>query len=325
MELPPALTRSPVGEDVLGQIETAGVFHATTRLSEPWGIEMPPLPQVVVYHLLTAGRATVEVGETTIELVPGNLLVVPRGTGHRILSSTGAAPTPLHRIERDRIGARYERLVLQGGGEPAGLVCGAVRFTDLAVSRLVAELPPALLLPSSATWTRTLIEMIAQESEHPAPGSDVVTARLADVLLVRAVRAWWSEAAAEHGWLAVVRDPVLGPALRAFHAAPEQDWGLVRLAAVAGVSRSAFAARFTELAGTSAMAYVCEWRMDLVARLLGESALTVAAVARRVGYSSVPGFTRAFHRRHGRPPGTWRTDPPDELAAVVASLESGAA
>lgn len=324
MQLPQVLARTRSGEDLLGRVETVGVFHATSRLSEPWGIAMPPLPQIAVYHLLTSGRAVVTVDGVGYPLGPGDFLVVPHGRGHDITSTPFAPATPLAGIEREAVGERYERLVIEGGGERAALVCGAVRFTDLGVGRLLAELPPALPVPRSE-WTQTLVALIAEESEQPAAGSDVVTARLADVLLVRAVRAWWSDSAPDRGWLAALRDPFIGRALGVFHRAPEQDWSLARMAQLAGLSRSAFAARFTEMARTPAMAYVTDWRMDLAARLLAESSLTVAAVARRVGYTSVPGFSRAFHRRHGRPPGLWRTDPPDELAEALAAVERGAA
>jgi len=72
------------------------------------------------------------------------------------------------------------------------------------------------------------------------------------------------------------------------------------------MSRSAFAARFTELVGEPAMQYVTRWRMHLAADLLQQAGSTVAAVAREVGYESEAAFSRAFKRVIGRSPGAAR-------------------
>jgi AraC-like DNA-binding protein len=322
--VPEVLAARPLPPDPLVDIAMTGVFHSTSRLTEPWGIAVPALPQVVVFHVMTSGRGVVEVDGRSTEITPGDLLVVPHGTGHTIRSGPDVTALPLHAVEREVVGERYERMSFGGGGAPAGLVCGAVRFTDLAVGRLMRSLPPSLLVDTAdAPWVTGVLDLIARESEQPATGSDVVTARLAEVLLVHAVRQWWDAAGEREGWARAVRDPVLGPALQAFHDDPSADWTLDRLARRAGVSRSGFAARFTALAGEPAMAYVAGWRMDLAGRLLRDRGATLEQVARRVGYGSAPAFHRAFRRHHGVAPGAWRTEAPDPLADLLASGASG--
>lgn len=86
-------------------------------------------------------------------------------------------------------------------------------------------------------WQHAPLEVIGAESRSPKPGSDVVTARLADVLVVQAVRTWLASAAPDRGWVAGLRDPVLGRALSAFHADPAQPWSLESLARAGGLSR----------------------------------------------------------------------------------------
>jgi AraC-like DNA-binding protein/mannose-6-phosphate isomerase-like protein (cupin superfamily) len=312
--------RAATTEDVLVDISLTGVFHSTSRLTEPWGVVLPALPQVVVFHLMTSGRGEVEVDGLCTAIEPGQLLVVPHGTGHTIRSGPDATLVPLASVEREVVGERYDRMVLGGGGAPAGLVCGAVRFTDLAVGRLMRSLPASLLVDTTGEpWVAGVLDLIARESENPGTGSDVVTARLAEVLLVHAVRQWWDGAGDRTGWARTVRDPVVGPALQAFHADPGADWTLDRLARRAGVSRSGFAARFTALAGEPAMSYVTGWRMDLAARLLRDPAATLEQVAHRVGYGSAPAFHRAFRRHHGLAPGAWRSHPPDPLADALTA------
>jgi AraC-like DNA-binding protein len=213
---------------------------------------------------------------------------------------------PLFDLPREELGDRYERVYLPGPGETSVLLCGAVRFSGIGVARLVEALPPTLVAaPDDAEWMRAAFGLIADESHNPRPGSDLVTARLADVLVVQAIRAWLESATPERGWVAGLRDPQLGRALASFHAEPDQAWGLESLARVAGTSRSGFAARFTELMGEPAMTYVTAWRMALAARLVREERLPLSRVAERVGYRSEAAFNRAFRRAHGMTPGVF--------------------
>lgn len=293
--------------ETLHEFGMSGVFYAVSELAAPWGIAMPPMPGTMVFHLLTFGAAVIEVDGALVDVRPGDLLLVPHGTGHAILDAAGSAATPLFDLPRVEQTERYERVRVDGDGDRSELVCGAVSFTGLGVGRLVRSLPPVLLVgrDEDSGWQRAALDVIAAESRHPQPGSDVVTARLADVLVVQAVRAWLESAAPDRGWVAGLRDPLLGRALAAFHADPAAPWSLDSLARTAGMSRSAFAARFTNLLGETAMGYVTTWRMDLAARLVREQALPLARVAERVGYRSEAAFNRAFRRAHGQTPGAF--------------------
>jgi AraC-like DNA-binding protein len=268
---------------------------------------MPPLPGTMIFHLLTVGEAVIEVDGTRVAVRPGDLVLVPHGTGHVILDQPDSTPTPLFDLPRVEQTDRYERVRLPGNGARTELICGAVSFTGLGAGRLVRSLPPVLLLgwAENTGWQRAALDLIGAESRRPQPGSDVVTARLADVLVVQAVRTWLASAAPDRGGVAGLRDPVLGRALSAFHADPAQPWSLESLARAAGLSRSAFAARFTDLMGETPMSYVTAWRMDLAARLVQERSLPLSRVAQRVGYRSEAAFNRAFRRAHGLTPGAF--------------------
>ena len=299
-------------QDVLTETLTdfgmTGVFYAVSHLRAPWGMAIPPMPGTIVFHLVTEGRLELEVDGETAEMSAGDIVLVPNGTGHTIRDAPGSPATPLFDLPREEIGERYERLRIEGTGARTELVCGAVGFTGLGVARLVRSLPPVLAAGqgADAAWMRAAFEVIGAESQHPRPGSDVVTARLADVLVVQVVRSWLeSGASPDRGWVAGLRDPLLGRALAAFHAEPGASWTLESLAAVAGMSRSAFAARFRERLGEPPMTYVTAWRMDVAARLVREEDLPLARVAERVGYQSEAAFNRAFRRAHGVTPGAF--------------------
>lgn len=284
-----------------------GVFYAVSELGAPWGIEIPPLPGTVVFHLVTAGELVLEVDGESMRMRAGDMALVPTGAGHVILDAPGSAAVPLFDLPRVELGERHERLHIPGPGATCELVCGAVSFSGLAVARLLRSLPPVLPAGTGtdAEWMRAAFDVIGAESRHPRPGSDVVTARLADILVVQVVRSWLETGEQERGWVAGLRDPQVGRALAAFHAEPGAPWTLASLAAEAGMSRSAFADRFRDTLDEPAMGYVTAWRMDLAARLVRERGLPLVRVAERVGYRSEAAFNRAFRRAHGMTPGAF--------------------
>jgi len=73
-----------------------------------------------------------------------------------------------------------------------------------------------------------------------------------------------------------------------------------------GLSRSAFAERFTGLIGLPPMHYLANWRLQLAAVRLRESAAATAQIASEVGYESDAAFSRAFKRTFGTTPAAWR-------------------
>jgi AraC-like DNA-binding protein len=132
--------------------------------------------------------------------------------------------------------------------------------------------------------------------------------KLPELLLVEILRGYLASApAAERGWLAALRDPVLAGAMSAIHRSPERRWTRADLAAEATVSRSLLDARFRDVLGMSPIRYLTEWRMHVAKGLLSTSDQTVASIANRVGYESEEAFSRAFKRSSGRSPARWRT------------------
>jgi len=121
------------------------------------------------------------------------------------------------------------------------------------------------------------------------------------------LRLYMSEQGKNHtGWLAGVRDRIVGAALNALHQRPAHQWTLSELARVAGTSRSVLAERFQELVGSSPMQYLTQWRMLLAANLLRGSNAQLASIAEDVGYQTDTAFSRAFRREFGAPPAAWR-------------------
>jgi len=149
-----------------------------------------------------------------------------------------------------------------------------------------------------------LIRLVADEARATRPGREVVLERLLEVLLIEAFRASGG-IAAPPGLLRGLSDPHLAVALRVLHADPAPPWTVAELARAAGLSRSAFFARFEREVGRAPMAYLTGWRMSLAKDRLrrGEGSLTEIGAA--LGYGSASAFNTAFAREVGQPPGQY--------------------
>jgi AraC-like DNA-binding protein len=103
--------------------------------------------------------------------------------------------------------------------------------------------------------------------------------------------------------LRALHDPQIGRAISSLHRDPAAEWTVESLAKEAALSRSAFAARFSDLVGEAPMAFVTRWRMHLASAWLRDAGMAVSHVARKLGYGSEAAFNRAFKRVVGVPPG----------------------
>ncbi len=121
------------------------------------------------------------------------------------------------------------------------------------------------------------------------------------------LRAWLHETAGAAGWSGALADPVTARALAAIHGDPARAWTVEQLGAAAGLSRAAFARRFTSLVGEPPLTYLTRWRMTTAAQLLRESDRPVAQVAAAVGYGSAFAFSKAFRREYATTPGGYRS------------------
>jgi AraC-like DNA-binding protein len=155
---------------------------------------------------------------------------------------------------------------------------------------------------------RSAIDQLCAELERPRPGSDSVVSALIDLLLLYILRAWQDEQPPDGtaSWAAALADPVIGRALRAIHAEPGKAWTVQALGQHTGLSRAAFARRFTALVGEPPLAYLTAWRMTAAARLLRETSTPLSAVAAHTGYGSEFAFAKAFKREYGVAPGSYR-------------------
>ena len=315
---------APRVEDPLGEalhfLRMTGTFYCRSEMTAPWALALPARPGCLSFHVVTAGACWLEVeGAELLALDPGDLALVPHGRGHRLVSVPGTSSPRPDELRHEHVSDRYAILRHGGGGVAASLVCGAVRFDHPAAHHLIALLPRIIHVRASTSpqseWLQSTLRLMAAEAREMRPGGETVITRLADILVIQAIRSWIEgDPAAQSGWLGALQDPQIGRAIAAIHREPAKSWTVSSLAAEVGMSRSAFAARFTQLVGEPAMHYLARWRMHVAMNWLREEAVGVGEMASRLGYRSEAAFSRAFKRFIGVSPGAARRG---EVAAAA--------
>jgi len=315
---------SDVLSDVLRAVRLTGAVYFDFELSSPWVAEAPPsrsiaavvMPgaqRVIEYHLIARGTCWGHaIGNDPVRLNEGDLIVFPQGDPHVLSSAPGMRATPdMSMFARPTTALPLVYELGGGGPERVRLVCCFLGCDERPYNPLLTALPTVIHLSSTGDqamtgWLTTLLNIAVRESGSSRAGTENVLARLAELMFVEAIRRYLETLPpAETGWLAGLRDPVVGQALSALHAEPAAEWTVERLARQVGVSRSVFAERFVDMVGEPPMQYLALWRMQLAARLLAEGG-HVAEVAAQVGYESEAAFSRAFKKLVGQAPATWR-------------------
>lgn len=301
----------PLGE-ALHFLRMTGTFYSRCEFTAPWGLDLPAFDASMMFHVVIAGTCWLEVeGMERHLLQPGDLALVPHGEGHRLVSDPGAPSARLFELPAEAISDRYEILRQSGGGPATTLICGTVRFDHPAAHHLIAVLPGSIRVNAASLprmeWIQSTVRLITAEAGELLPGGETVITRLADVLVIQAIRSWIEQdPAARTGWLGALRDGQVGRAIALIHRDPARAWTVADLAAEVAMSRSAFSARFTRLVGEPPMQYLARWRMLVARTSLVEDGVTLGELAPRLGYQSEAAFSRAFKRFMGVSPGSVR-------------------
>lgn len=310
--------------DVLRSVRLSGAVYFDFELSSPWVAEapasrdiaatvMPGAQRVIEYHLIARGACWGHaVGDEPIRLTEGDLILFPQGDPHVLSSAPGLRAAPdmsMFVRQATPLPIVYERG--GGGTDRARIVCCFLGCDERPFNPLLSALPKVIHLSGAGNdatsgWLATLLNNALRESGSARAGRDNILARLSELMFVEAVRKYIETLpAAQTGWLAGLRDPLVGQALSALHAAPAETWTVERLAKCVGASRSVLADRFAEMIGQPPIQYLALWRMQLASRLL-LGGRPVAEVADAVGYDSEAAFNRAFKKLVGETPAAWR-------------------
>jgi AraC-like DNA-binding protein len=289
-----------------------GAFLLRSVLDPPWSLSIRDEAPLTVVCVVRGTAWIVPTGADAVEVGAGDLVLV-RGPEHYLV-----ADRP-DRLAQVIIGPDQECTDLAGNSleQPMSLgvrtwgnavdgatvlLTGTYQGVGEISTRLVSALPP-LIVVRRDDWDSPLAGLLADEMSRDRPGQEVVLDRALDLLVVTALREWFDRpGVTAPAWYSAQSDPLVGRAVQLLHNHPEQQWTVSSLAAAVGASRAALARRFTGVVGEPPIAFLTTWRLALAADLLGEPEMTVARVARRVGYASPFTFSTAFKRHYGISP-----------------------
>ena len=298
--------------DVLYSMQLRGRIFCRSILTAPWSFGVGA-GEFAHFHLIERGRCWLRRsdGSEAMPLEEGDLLLLLRGRAYEMGDAVDTPAVPLAAILGDAHGSTRTVLEHGGGGSATHIICGSFEFRGPHARAFLSVLPDTIRMQKrfgyANEWLHATMSYLQGEIRRPEMGADMIITSLVDVLFVQAIRTWLKDQPPESaGWLGALRDPSIGAALALIHEAPQERWTVPSLASRVGMSRSPFAARFAALVGSSPMHYLKRWRMQLAARLLQNPALTLWAVAERIGYDSIAAFSRVFSRHFGMAPGHYR-------------------
>ena len=290
-------------------------FLLRSVLRAPWSMRIADEAPLTVLVVLRGAAWVVPAGVPAARVGAGDVVLLRGPRPYTVADDPGTLPQVVIGpgqvcVPADGDGAAMGDLGTRSwGNDPAGdtvLLTGTYPAPGAVGSRLVRALPELVVVPADA-GTRAVTGLLAGELAHDIPGQGAVLDRLLDVTVVCAVRTWAARpGTGAPGWFRAAGDPVVGPALDLLHTRPADPWTVASLAAAVGVARATLARRFTDLVGEPPMGYLAGWRIAVAADLLGDPSLTLAAIARRVGYASPFALSSAFKRATGTSPAAYR-------------------
>jgi AraC-like DNA-binding protein len=300
--------RNGLFADLLRSIRLGSADFFSVELDAPWGFSLSA--RGAAFHIIARGTCWLEVAGIAkpIQLSEGDHVILPRGDAHVIRDALTTQVADI--VDCDDPNAR-KRFRAGGNGPLTRLICGCLRFANDATDPLLAILPPLLHFKQTAPvvpWLQTAVAKILEELETDCPGAEAVVTRLAEIMFVQAVRAFFEQNAdcVPSGWLAAVRDKHIGRALALMHAEPERPWTISSLADRVALSRSVFAAKFSQRVGEPPLRYLTRLRLNSAALRLGSTEDGLKTIVAAAGYESVAAFAKAFKRHMGMTPGQYR-------------------
>ena len=159
---------------------------------------------------------------------------------------------------------------------------------------------------TSGAWMESTLRIIGSETGRAHMGSDLIALKMSEIIFAQALRTYLETEGQDFPVLAGFSDPQIVRALTAIHQQPEHPWLLAELAEIAGMSRTAFTARFSKCLMMTPINYITHWRMQIARQQLVHSSAPIIEIAEKAGYQSEAAFGRVFKKHHFEAPATYR-------------------
>jgi len=312
--------------NVLAAMRLSGCVFLEAEFSAPWCVASQLQPEdctpyfpapahLIFYHYVISGSLLCQVGDQEpVELREGQIFLIPRNERHLLGDHIDQQAISAREVAMPPVDDPLTRIIYGGGGERTRLFCGFLG-TLTPINAFLLSLPSLLVIDAkrsaSGEWLASSIRFASEQASPDLIG------RLAELLFLEAVKHHVDQLPDDHnGWLAGLRDPHVSKALTLIHSACAESWTTEALAREAGLSRSAFADRFTTMIGEPPMRYLARHRMNVAANLLQDGRQNSSNIAYAVGFNSEAAFSRAFKKEFGLPPGSWRREHAPSLVSA---------
>ena len=291
--------------EVLALLDARGALSARLVAGGRWCINSPAYDGLR-FGALVRGACELQVeGAQALHLRAGDCYLLTDGRPYRIGSDLSLAGVAMG----DVLAQLVDGVAYCGTSADLLLLGGRFELDAANAPLLLDALAPVIHIPGgsdAADVQRWIMERLALELAGEEAGASAMVGSLTHMMMVQILRQYLASGGAPVGWMAALQDARIGKVLRQMHALPMKHWLVAELAAVAGMSRSAFAARFSKLVGTSPLDYLLRWRMRLAGRALLRTPASVGSIAFAHGYESEAAFSNAFKRVVGSSPRDFR-------------------
>ncbi|NMO50095.1 AraC family transcriptional regulator [Actinoplanes sp. TBRC 11911] len=274
----------------------------------------PAAPGNVPFHVLLEGHCKAEIGNRTVDLRAGDVLVLSRGQRHvmRVI-----ADTPTLSAERQQGDAM--ETVRDEGTPTVDLFCGHYLYRPGAGEMLFAGLPDVMHASFDLVTGSPLLllgDLIRREATFDGPGAGAMLASLCEAVLTLVLRGDGrlhpAATMPSAPWTAVP-DAGLRAVVNAVVSEPQRNWTIAELARIAGVSRATLTRHFSATTGMGVADFVTRTRMTIAAELLTSTTGSIDDIAAGVGYRSASAFGKAFRSATGSTPARMRRDATEQV------------
>lgn len=299
---------------ILSLLKMSGSIYFRTSFNSPWGVEVPTHTDVCRFHYVHRGQCYIRLNpeENPVCLKQGDLALITRGARHILCDPQDSDIKHLDTLVEDT-GFSGKGALLAGNpetGHETQLICGHFAFDPGATHILLESLPALILIKdygsAAPDWLDNSLNMISAELGSGKLGCDLIALKLSEIICTQAIRHYIETDGRSQPGLAGFTDLHIRSALIAMHKNPEAHWTVEELAKLAGMSRTSFSNRFTELIGNTPLNYLIDWRMQLARQLLLDTNTAIINIALKTGYQSEAAFGRIFKRYFNMPPASFR-------------------
>jgi AraC-like DNA-binding protein len=287
---------------IITLLKPQAIFWRVVEAHDAWTIRFQPT-DIVVFGQMIEGAARVERDDGAgLDLAAGDFLLMPAPPPWTMKAADGGTPVDFRAAIAD------PGLLLSAGHNPTitRFIAGNFAFAPANASLVASLMLPIVHVRASdiiAGRLGSLLSALGDEALTDRPGRSLVLDRLLEVMLIEALRYRPAETPRPaQGLLAGLDDAKVGQALRIMHADAQRPWTVAALANAVGMSRSAFAARFTQFIGVPPIDYLANWRMTLAKAALASSNRPMVEIAEIAGYQSVSAFSTGFKKATGFSP-----------------------